>query len=314
MTNPRNDPRHPPLDLTNGIHEAYDRAIEKLTARQSPAGLIYHYCDANALLSILQNRTVWATDTAYLNDADELASVFRNIESHLQAVDGTYTRYLYDRFKEVAKAGAGFRKTLIGMSAYVACFSEDGDVLSQWRAYAANGMGFAIGFDPTKLRVLAKGGGGTLKRMIYGGSKEEEIVLDYFSDVAAALAPHTASLDKLQFPSTRFDLWVQLRISEFLYEFSFECKHPAFHEEREWRIMAGKGPVLFRAGNNRLIPYRLLDMTSVDSETLMPIKEIVIGPCAHSMESERALTYIAESLGYGHGGIRFRKSTAPFRR
>jgi len=33
-------------------------------------------------------------------------------------------------------------------AAYIACFSEKGDLLSQWRAYADDGEGVAIGFDP----------------------------------------------------------------------------------------------------------------------------------------------------------------------
>lgn len=38
-------------------------------ARRVPQ-MIYHYCDANAFLSIFQNRNLWATSTRYLNDSD----------------------------------------------------------------------------------------------------------------------------------------------------------------------------------------------------------------------------------------------------
>lgn len=314
MTNLADSPIQPPEELVRRMLAAYERAMQELAARQSPSGLIYHYCDANALLSILQNRTVWATETNYLNDSDELLSLFKNIESHLQTIDIENTSFIREQFVKAAGTAISLRPNLIGMPTCVACFSEDGDVLSQWRAYAADGMGFSIGFNPTRLRALADGGSASLKRMIYGGSKEEGIILTYFADVAEALAPHAASLDRFGWPSTRFDHWVQLRISEFLHEFTLECKHPAFHEEREWRIMTTKGPLLFRAGGGRLIPYKKLDMTSVDADTLMPIEEIVIGPRAHPKESERALTYIADSLGYGHSGIRFRKSIAPYRR
>lgn len=34
------------------------------------------------------------------------------------------------------------------------CFSLNGDVLSQWRAYADDGHGYAIGFDATTLLKL----------------------------------------------------------------------------------------------------------------------------------------------------------------
>ncbi|WP_416152053.1 DUF2971 domain-containing protein [Pseudomonas sp. Bout1] len=32
------------------------------------------------------------------------------------------------------------------------CFSKAGDVLSQWRAYADDGQGYAIGFDSKLLK------------------------------------------------------------------------------------------------------------------------------------------------------------------
>lgn len=36
---------------------------------------------------------------------------------------------------------------------YATCFSKSSDVLSQWRAYAQNGEGVAIGFDEVKLKL-----------------------------------------------------------------------------------------------------------------------------------------------------------------
>jgi hypothetical protein len=93
--------------------------------------------------------------------------------------------------------------------------------------------------------------------MIYGGSIEQRIISEYMSDLAVALTPFADRLHTFGWPETSFDLWLQLRISEFLHEFAFECKHPAFHEEREWRIMAAGSELRYRASANRLIPYRL---------------------------------------------------------
>lgn len=302
-----------PSDVIQAVLTAYGDCLEAIERRAVPAGLIYHYCDANALLSIFHNRQVWATDAGYLNDTKELVSLFDGVEQHLKSAVTDTERYVRDHMLSVALSAPKFRARLIGLSSYVSCFSEDGDVLSQWRAYGANGMGFAIGFEPHKLSVLSKGGGGTLKRMSYGGSAEEGIVLDYFGKIVAALAPLAGEFGRYGFPSMDLTEWLSLRMSEFLHEVAFECKHPAFHEEREWRILAGDGNLRFRASNNRVVPYKLLDMSSVDNPSMMPVKEIVIGPCANGIESERVLTYLADSLGYGHSGIHFRKSVAPYR-
>ena len=285
-----------------------------LTERRSPPGLVYHYCDANALLHILQTRQLWATDTNYLNDRDELVSLFKNIERHIRVQRRKESKYLAEQFRQVGAFDAGFRSNLIGLGVYVACFSEDGDVLSQWRAYAADGTGFAIGFNPSELLALQNSSSCSLRRMVYGGSDEETIVSRFFSDFAEALVPFADQLETFSWKETSFDSWVQLRIREFLHEFTFECKHPAFHEEREWRIMVHAGELKYRSTNNRLVPYRLLDMTGTRDSRLMPIKEIVIGPCAPAMETERVLTYLAESLGHGHAGIEFRRSISPYRK
>lgn len=149
--------------------------------------------------------------------------------------------------------------------------------------------------------------------MSYGGSVEQAIVLDYFNRIVAALEPLVGQFDRFGFPTMDLAEWLQLRMSEFLHEFAFECKHPAFHEEREWRIMFDGGDLRFRAAGNRLVPYTTLDMSSVSNPNLMPVREIVIGPCAEAFASERVLTYLAESLGYGHSGISFRTSHAPYR-
>jgi hypothetical protein len=36
---------------------------------------------------------------------------------------------------------------IIQRKMFLTCFSENGDLLSQWRAYGNNGDGVAIGFD-----------------------------------------------------------------------------------------------------------------------------------------------------------------------
>lgn len=41
-----------------------------------------------------------------------------------------------------------------GTMCLASCFSTKGDVLSQWRAYAENGSGFAIAIDPLELGYM----------------------------------------------------------------------------------------------------------------------------------------------------------------
>lgn len=302
----------PSSDVQLAVLTAYNDGLAAIKDREAPAGLLYHYCDANALLNIFRSRKVWATDTSYLNDTTELVSLFQGLARHLKPATTDTERFVRENMLVVAEFAPKFRRSVIGLSSYVSCFSGDGDVLSQWRAYAANGKGFAIGYDPRQLLSL-RDGGGTLKRMLYRGDTEEGIVRRYYDQVVAALAALGGRLDRYGFPSMDLAEWLRLRMSEFLHEVAFESKHPAFSEEREWRILAETGDLQFRASNDRIVPYRLLDMSSADEPSLMPIREIVIGPCADRMESERALTYLAHAHGYGHSRIHFRRSAAPYR-
>jgi hypothetical protein len=313
MTEPANLEPLPP-NVVQNVFSATAEGTEAMRLRSKPGGLIYHYCDANALLSILNHRSVWATDTNYLNDSKELVSLFDSLKHHLPPGGSPASELVRAAIIEFAEFAPGFRANLIGMSSFVACFSEDGDVLSQWRAYADNGMGFAIGFDPTDLVALTGEKPSELRRMMYGGSVEEEIVLRYVDQVVEAIREIETEFDRFGYPQMSLSSWLRLRTSEFFYELAFECKHPAFNEEREWRILARGGEMLFRASSGKLVPYKTLDMTSISNPSLMPVKEIVIGPCTNSFEAERVLTYLADKLGYGHSGIRFRKSGAPCRR
>ena len=55
--------------------------------------------------------------------------------------------YLIDKMIEHVK---GYKDLM----AYIACFSESDDYLAQWRGYADNGRGVAIGFDVETIERL----------------------------------------------------------------------------------------------------------------------------------------------------------------
>ncbi|MCW2651246.1 MAG: hypothetical protein JWR32_2222 [Mycobacterium sp.] len=104
--------------------------------------------------------SLWATDARYLNDwgeldfaADALADA---IERHSRAFDGDRLSYfdqlvlnLRNRDYTAVDWPAGSTHT-----AYVACFCENGDLLSQWQGYAANGGGYSIEFYVDALKEM----------------------------------------------------------------------------------------------------------------------------------------------------------------
>jgi hypothetical protein len=111
-----------------------------LRNRRIVPDLIYHYCDANALLGIFRSKSIWATGTRYLNDKTELVSLMRNVPEHLERFPETpATQVLRERAGTLVNMTADNISRAIGMEQFATCFSADGDVLSQWRAYGDDG-------------------------------------------------------------------------------------------------------------------------------------------------------------------------------
>src|SRR5258706_6937370 len=118
----------------------------KVYQRAAPE-LIYHYTDGDGLTGILQSRKLWLTDLFDLNDPSELRYGIRYAQDALDTISTD---------RGIEQFAKDFRKfTADGIQAiahfFVGCFSCNGDELGQWRAYADDGRGFAIGFDSASL-------------------------------------------------------------------------------------------------------------------------------------------------------------------
>jgi len=308
-----------PSTLRKDIYDFLECWKKSIAGDGSPPGLIYHYCDANALLNIFRTKSMWATGARYLNDSSELVAVLRNLPETTAKYRKTRTGALLAESTEVMRTtGAHMLSHAIGMESYVACFSEDPDILSQWRVYADDGIGFAIGFNAQKLRAVSgKLKTATIRRMVYSGEDEQRLLDSLFEGLGAILKPHIRlfgpSTERLSNTTAHPRTWLSVRLSEALYELTIQCKHHSFREEKEWRIQPAATSTQFRISRGRLVPYTVLDMTSTSSDRLMPIEEIVIGPKANRLDTERVLMYLGEEYGYGHSGFKISQSEAPYR-
>ena len=112
-------------------------------------GLIYHYTNDLGLKGILETGQIWLTDIFKLNDPSELS------HGVSFAVDALSERAANgpSEAQKFAKLFADFHERGIQETAhyFVCSFSSNGDELGQWRAYADNGRGCALGFDGNAL-------------------------------------------------------------------------------------------------------------------------------------------------------------------
>lgn len=110
-----------------------------LTPFKKAKGILYHYCSNASFLSIIENRELRASEYSLSNDRLEgkwFRKVFEDFcndrglsASQLQVVLRMYNAL----FRYYGFAGV--------------CLSEEGDMLSRWRAYSDKGAGVSIEFD-----------------------------------------------------------------------------------------------------------------------------------------------------------------------
>ena len=311
----------PPSALIEAVREVVKGWRRALCEARRPPDLIFHYCDANALLNILQTQKLWATATRYLNDKTELVMSFRNVPQHLANLPDSAALRIFTEghAKGLFSTTADLMSNAIGMEQFVTCFSEDEDSLSQWRAYGSDGTGFALGFAPSELAMLQGDAvsDGVIRGMKYGAADESDLVVSLASELIAVVEPYVDALETTGWNTPRAEplttrQWLGLRFGECIADLAFESKDVTFRDEKEWRIYANAGDLQFRATPRGIVPYRSLDARAVGSNR-MPLKRIVMGPKLDPLQTTRVLMYLTESQGYGHGGVDIRPSRCPYR-
>ena len=201
---------------------------------------------------------------------------------------------------------------------FVCCFCETGDLLSQWRAYAALGGGYALGLQP----VGFGGDGGTivstpyrLRKVVYEESIQDRLTERIVSMTSDLYFDEVWKQGESEAESLADDLtkYICYQVSEMLY-----CsKHPSFSEEKEWRI-AHELPyeprypkVEFRTSGVKLIPYVELAVFPESEAGGCGLKLISIthGPTLNPEWTKKSLAMLAEKAGFK--GCEVRGSAIP---
>lgn len=104
--------------------------------------VIYHYCSVDTFCKIIKSKTLWLSDSRYMNDLYETIWIDEKVEEVLIELeisdkfnqsDIEYLRQAYNEIKVKEH--------------YLVCFSAHSNLLNQWQKYGDNETGVAIEFS-----------------------------------------------------------------------------------------------------------------------------------------------------------------------
>lgn len=110
--------------------------------------ILYYYCPLDAFVSIIKNKQLWLSCVEDTNDKLELDYASHLVRQFAKKI-GKENPELQQKCNDLI---AAYKKDDWYDSPYIACFSGKGHNLSQWRLYADDAKGMAIGFSGDKLQ------------------------------------------------------------------------------------------------------------------------------------------------------------------
>lgn len=314
---------HLPQDMREGLikFDAAAKAIvssflESLESREPPK-LIYHYTNDAGLRGILETGQLWLTDIFNLNDPSELSHGFSHAVNILnsKAEQGPpESRVFAENFSAFHKNG------MRGSAHYFVCsFSTDGNDLGQWRAYADNGRGYALGFDAKALEgAFTKENGAPIPsnctfHLDYKDAVLENIHRQMIESMFDLISlPRGRNLDSTTINSYMTELSVLLSVHVLRAALFF--KHAAYTNEMEFRFLqvhrADVPPpeVKQRYRSYELVKYREFDWKRLHAGAL---KQIIVGPAA---DCRKATQFAADCMAaFGIQNVEITCSTIPYR-
>lgn len=127
--------------------------------------ILYHYTHRNALINILKNRSLWATDYKYSIDNNEITKLCNKLKA-------LNSNNIYIEKEADLSSSLPTNKGIFSLS-------EHGDLLSQWIHYGE----YAIGFNINKLNVcLIDQGFYPVQKCIYNPDTQNRILEEFISD------------------------------------------------------------------------------------------------------------------------------------
>lgn len=272
--------------------------------------IAYHYCSLETFKSIIENQCFWLCDVQKSNDSAELIYFYdrmiKTLDKMIDPSEHVTPQYDKDVLQQMKNAlqNTKFQTTPV----YSCSFSTNGDLLSQWRGYADDGFGVAIGVDFSvfsKLIIPFV----DIRSVQYGDAIAHEAceckIKHTFSGADLSSNPETALLSLIcQFVSLNHAFYKSL----------------SFQEEKEQRIVLleeNKTPISYlpylserkyRITHHQLASYHELRFGAIKDDLLC---KIILGPKCQTKPDD--IRMFLRDCGYQASNIDIVLSKATYR-
>jgi hypothetical protein len=294
--------------------EIFSSIVQALQTRETPP-VIYHYTNDSGLRGILESGKLWLVDIFSLNDPSELSHGFSHAVSILndKAATGHPTTKLFaQRFEHFMPPGG-----LQTLGHYFVCaFSSNGDELGQWRAYADNGRGYALGFDAKRLED-AFVNAGEINHLTFDVTYDDAPLASAHRRLIEMVGPLLTVPSGIQLPPGAIPEHMEqlsLVLAIDVMGTALFYKHEAYKCEQEYRFLqvhradTPAAEVKFRTKAYSLARYTEFDWRSVAADAL---QSIVIGPAA---DHAKTCQFATDCLRAFHKGqVEVKRSKIPYR-
>ena len=311
------------LRAQNEILRFHNDREMKAMRNKTGGGELFHYTSADGLKGIVEDSAIWATSAYYLNDSSEMLYGYSILNTvlddwllkHPRSLDSLPRRIalnLRGEFGELLPKGLMFHPI------FLACFCEEDNLLSQWRAYGKTG-GYSIGIScesegiAQNLKPEPSVYSARWLKVTYDKIEQESrcrSTLDSLFDILAD--PKLASAIQEIHDSAVWGYTVLFKlIRDILLEEIVAFKNEAFAVEKEWRIVVrprevvkqgmddgGKAliPIMFRTMDGQLIPY--VRMVPSGPNEKLPLVSVRSGPTKEETTARLAIRLLLHKHKY----------------
>ncbi len=213
--------------------------------RENVRDSLYLYCSMATFMKIITRKTIRFSNVYKMNDYSEVLHILDFLPNALQAeymnapFDFTYNdiknQFAFDTIIDYMKKDIISSKYLT----YVACYSEDGNDLAQWRGYGDDGKGVAIRYDGEALydlcvlcSILP------MVRVEYDDESKSIVSNNIAKDILRQLK-HALEHHNVKNGQSKYEDMVRIMLSSSIAATLINCvefKHESYKNEKEWRL------------------------------------------------------------------------------